>query len=77
MQFIFLTRIKNMPEIKAINIKDKFNAFEKTWTPHIIGELNDQYVKLCKLQDNFVCLCIIKKDFLEIFKRENPSITII
>ena len=54
MQFIFLTSIKNMPEIKAINIKDKFNAFEKTWTPHIIGELNDQYVKLCKLQDNFV-----------------------
>jgi hypothetical protein len=30
-----------------------------------------------RLQDNFVCLCIIKKDFLEIFKRENPSITII
>ena len=30
-----------------------------------------------KLQDNFVCLCIIKKDFLEIFKQENPSITII
>ena len=54
MQFIFLTSIKNMPVIKAINIKDKFNAFEKTWTPHIIGELNDQYVKLCKLQDNFV-----------------------
>ena len=30
-----------------------------------------------RLQDKFVCLCIIKKDFLEIFKRKNPSITII
>ena len=30
-----------------------------------------------RLQDNFVCLCIIKKDFLEVFTREYPSITII
>lgn len=28
--------------------------FEKQWTPHIIGELNGQYVKLCKLKDDFV-----------------------
>ena len=43
-----------MKEIKSINIIDKFSLFEKKWTPHIIGELNGQYVKLCKLKDNFV-----------------------
>ena len=40
--------------IQAINIMEKFSLFEKQWTPHIIGELNGQYVKLCKLKDDFV-----------------------
>ncbi len=43
-----------MPEINAINIMEKFSLFDKQWTPHIIGELNGQYVKLCKLKDDFV-----------------------
>lgn len=43
-----------MSEITPVNIRDKFNSFNKTWTPHIIGELNEQYVKLCKLKDEFV-----------------------
>jgi len=43
-----------MKEITPINIMEKFSLFTKTWTPHIIGELNDQYVKLCKLKDDFV-----------------------
>lgn len=43
-----------MQEPKAINIMEKFSLFEKQWTPHIIGELNGQYVKLCKLKDEFV-----------------------
>lgn len=43
-----------MPEIKSINIMEKFSKFEKQWTPHIIGELNEQYVKLCKLEGEFV-----------------------
>ncbi|MBN8864669.1 MAG: cupin domain-containing protein [Sphingobacteriales bacterium] len=38
----------------AINIAEKFSLFDKLWTPHIIGELNGQYVKLCKLKDEFV-----------------------
>lgn len=33
---------------------EKFSLFDKQWTPHIIGELNGQYVKLCKLKDEFV-----------------------
>lgn len=43
-----------MSAIKPINIMEKFSLFEKQWTPHIIGELNGQYVKLCKLQHDFV-----------------------
>jgi len=43
-----------MQEINSINIMQKFSLFEKLWTPHIIGELNGQYVKLCKLNGEFV-----------------------
>ena len=43
-----------MQEINPINILEKFSLFEKQWTPYIIGELNGQYVKLCKLQGDFV-----------------------
>lgn len=39
---------------QPINIAGKFSLFDSTWTPHIIGELNGQYVKLCKLKDEFV-----------------------
>ena len=43
-----------MKTIESININKKFSKFDKLWTPHIIGELNNQYVKLCKLKDDFV-----------------------
>ena len=43
-----------MKKIEPINIMDKFSLFNEEWTPKIIGELNNQYVKLCKLKDDFV-----------------------
>jgi mannose-6-phosphate isomerase-like protein (cupin superfamily) len=43
-----------MKEIQPLNVMEKFSLFDKQWTPHIIGELNGQYVKLCKLKDDFV-----------------------
>ena len=43
-----------MEKIQSINLKDKFSKFDKQWTPYIIGELNNQYVKLCKMKDNFI-----------------------
>ena len=43
-----------MKKIESINIMKKFSLFEKKWAPQIIGELNNQYVKVCKLQDDFV-----------------------
>ena len=43
-----------MKKIESINLMDKFSLFTKKWTPQIIGELNGQYVKICKLKDDFV-----------------------
>jgi mannose-6-phosphate isomerase-like protein (cupin superfamily) len=43
-----------MKKIEAINLMEKFSLFTKQWTPQIIGELNGQYVKICKLKDGFV-----------------------
>ena len=53
-----------MTEINAINIMSKFSLFEKQWTPHIIGELNGQYVKLCKMKNDFVWHSHEKEDEL-------------
>ena len=43
-----------MKKIEPINIMNKFSLFNDEWTPKIIGELNNQYVKVCKLKDDFV-----------------------
>ena len=43
-----------MEKIEPINIMNKFSLFDEEWTPKIIGELNDQHVKLCKLKDDFI-----------------------
>jgi len=43
-----------MKKIEPINIMNKFTLFNEEWTPKIIGELNDQYIKVCKLKDDFV-----------------------
>ena len=53
-----------MKKIEPINIMDKFSLFNEEWTPKIIGELNDQYVKLCKLIDDFVWHCHDNEDEL-------------
>ena len=43
-----------MKKIEPIKIMNKFSLFNEKWTPKIIGELNGQYVKVCKLKDDFV-----------------------
>ncbi len=37
-----------------VDLKEKFSLFSEQWQPKIVGELNDQYVKLAKLQGEFV-----------------------
>ena len=43
-----------MKKIEPINLSKKFSLFNEKWTPKIIGELNNQYVKICKLKNDFV-----------------------
>ena len=40
--------------IKPINLAHKFSLFQETWSPKIVGELNDAYVKLARLKGEFV-----------------------
>ena len=37
-----------------INLEEKFSAFAEHWHPYIIGELNNNHVKLAKLKGEFV-----------------------
>jgi len=40
--------------IQKISLKEKFSLFDEHWSPKIIGELNDSYVKLAKVEGEFV-----------------------
>ncbi len=41
-----------MPE--KVNLADKFSRFHDYWSPKVVGELNDSYVKLVKLKGEFI-----------------------
>lgn len=40
--------------MKTINLAQKYTMFNEHWTPKIIGELNDQFIKIAKVKDDFV-----------------------
>ena len=40
--------------MQVVNLAQKFELFNEQWSPKIAGELNDAYVKLAKLQGEFV-----------------------
>ena len=37
-----------------INIYDKLNLFGEYWSPKILGEVNESYVKIAKLKGEFI-----------------------
>lgn len=41
-------------EIKKVNLQSKLQTFNEHWSPKIVGELNNQYVKIAKVQGDFV-----------------------
>jgi mannose-6-phosphate isomerase-like protein (cupin superfamily) len=43
-----------LAEIKKVNLAKAFASFSDHWSPRIAGELNDSYIKLCKVQGEFV-----------------------
>ena len=40
--------------VAKVNVAEKFGLFDDHWSPKIIGELNDFYVKAVKLKGEFV-----------------------
>jgi mannose-6-phosphate isomerase-like protein (cupin superfamily) len=40
--------------MESVNLAEKFRRFGDYWSPKIVGELNDSYVKVVKLKGEFV-----------------------
>lgn len=40
--------------MEKVNLVQKFSFFSDHWSPKIVGELNDSYVKLVKIKGEFV-----------------------
>jgi mannose-6-phosphate isomerase-like protein (cupin superfamily) len=40
--------------LEKINVADKLSLFDERWSPKIVAELNDAYVKVVKLTGEFV-----------------------
>lgn len=43
-----------MQMVEKVNVADKLSRFNDYWSPKIIGELNDFYVKAVKVKGEFV-----------------------
>lgn len=50
MEFNFISEM----EINKVNVQSKLNTFNEYWTPKIVGELNNQFVKIAKFKGEFV-----------------------
>ncbi|NVO31159.1 cupin domain-containing protein [Hymenobacter lapidiphilus] len=40
--------------MKVIRLEDKFAQFTDHWNPRVIGELNDQHLKIARVQGEFI-----------------------
>ena len=40
--------------MNKVNLVQKFSLFQDYWSPKIVGELNDSYIKLVKFKGEFV-----------------------
>jgi mannose-6-phosphate isomerase-like protein (cupin superfamily) len=40
--------------LSAVRLADKFAAFTETWSPKIVGQINDFHVKLVRIEGEFV-----------------------
>ena len=40
--------------LEKVNLADKVALFDEHWSPKVVAELNDSYVKVVKFQDEFV-----------------------
>ena len=40
--------------MEKVNLAQKFSKFQDFWSPKVVGDINDAYVKLVKLKGEFV-----------------------
>lgn len=70
--------------VQQVNLAEKFGKFSEQWTPKIVGELNDSYVKLAKVEGEFVWhahgeedeFFLVIQGTLRIELREQPDIVL-
>jgi mannose-6-phosphate isomerase-like protein (cupin superfamily) len=67
-------RKSNRSRPKKVNLSQKFGLFQDYWSPKIVGELNDSYVKLVKLKGELVWHHHLKED--ELFLVTKGELTI-
>ena len=44
----------NKTVLKKINLSEKLSLFKDHWNPKIVGELNNQHIKLAKIKGEFI-----------------------
>ena len=61
-----LSKVRKLRQLrlKKVNLSQKFALFNNYWSPKIVGELNDSFVKLVKLKGEFVWHSHPKEDEL-------------
>jgi mannose-6-phosphate isomerase-like protein (cupin superfamily) len=67
--------------MNKVNLAEKFYQFSEYWSPKIVGELNDEYVKVAKLKGEFIWhqheredeLFLVIKGVLRMKLRENGA----
>ncbi len=65
--------------MRSVNLAQKLSSFSDFWSPKIVGELNDSYVKLVKMTGDFLWhqhehedeLVLVLKGVLRMKLREN------
>jgi len=70
--------------MESVNLNEKFSKIAEHWHPYIVGELNDNYVKLAKVKGEFVWhkhddedeLFIVTKGTLFIDFRDKKTVAI-
>ena len=46
--------MQNPTTIERVSLAEKLNSFQDYWSPKIVGEVNESFVKLVKLKGEFV-----------------------
>jgi mannose-6-phosphate isomerase-like protein (cupin superfamily) len=46
--------LQEMTSLNKVNLAQKFGLIKRYWSPRIVGELNESYVKIAKLKGEFI-----------------------